>query len=110
MNASAPSLSISHRLARVTRPVVVAMAAVLVAVSPTAAHAPERIPIDFTNLSTDAEVCASYGFAIDVVEHGYGFLEVFTDASGDFTRAMLHLTVDYTLTGNGVTVRERDRK
>jgi hypothetical protein len=110
MNTSVAKLTPGSRLLRPIGTVVTALAMVLAFVAPSAAATPERLPIDFTHVSTDSEVCASIGVTIDVVEHGYGFIEIFTDAAGAITSAVLHLTVDYTMTANGITIRQRDRK
>jgi hypothetical protein len=58
----------------------------------------------------DSEVCASapWEFDVNATQHEYGFFEIFTDKSGNFVRATVHLNYDAWISANGKTIVERD--
>jgi hypothetical protein len=90
----------------------VALAAfgLLVLAAPAAAMPPQHTSFDFTDSFVDTEVCAAAPWQFDVTatEHGYGLVEVFFDANGDFVRGVVHLHLGFTISANGITLVERD--
>ena len=58
----------------------------------------------------DADVCAAapWGFDVDVVQHEYGFFDVFFDQEGNTTKAIAHFNYEATISANGNTIVERD--
>ena len=77
------------------------------------AHAdqPDRFEYEFFEEFVDTEVCAAEPWQFDVhaTEHGYGFVEIFFDADGNFVRGIDHLNLDFTISANGITLTERDQ-
>jgi hypothetical protein len=95
----------------ITRGLAVGAVAVMsvVAFSPAAgATSPESGTFNFTDAFTDPDVCASSGFVVSVVQHEYGFYNVFFNRAGDFVEAIVHQNYDATISANGKTIRERD--
>jgi hypothetical protein len=89
----------------------VATAALIAGVTaaPAAATPPSHGVFEESNTFVDAEYCADWGFAFDVVHHESGDFAIYTDTSGNFIKAIVHVDVSYTLTANGRSLIERDR-
>src|SRR5260221_642390 len=71
---------------------------------------PFRGTFGFTESFVDNEVCAAapWGFDVSVMEHEFGFFEIFSDQNGDFSKAIVHNNYDATISANGITIVERD--
>jgi hypothetical protein len=103
-------LSMRQRLRMLAVASAVGVASLAVA-GPALARSPERFEFDFREAFTDTEVCAAepWGFDVEATEHSFGFVEVFTDGNGEFTRAIVHRNLDFTISANGITLQERDQ-
>ena len=88
----------------------VALVAALAAAMPAGATQPSRGTFDSTDSFTDTEVCAAapWGFDVFVLEHEYGFFDVFFDKQGNVVKVIVHNNYDATITANGKTIHERD--
>ncbi len=89
---------------------VVALAAALAAAVPASASTPERGHYDDLTTFVDPDVCAPapWGFDVSVIQHEYGFYEVFLNADGSFAKAIVHRNYDAWISANGNTIVERD--
>ena len=90
-----------------------AAAMLAVAAGAPAASAGKPFKRSFDNgfeVFVDPDVCAAapWGFDVDVVQHEYGFFDVFSDQDGNFVRAGVHFNYDATISANGNTIVERD--
>lgn len=58
----------------------------------------------------DPDVCAAapWGFDVNVVQHEYGFFDVFFNQDGSDAKAVVHQNYDATISANGKTIVERD--
>ena len=58
----------------------------------------------------DPDVCAAapWGFAVNVVQHEFGFFDVFFNQDGSFAKVIVHNNYDATISANGKTIVERD--
>jgi hypothetical protein len=83
----------------------------VLAVGTVHADQPERFEYEFFDEFVDTEVCAAEPWQFDVhaTEHGYGSVEIFFDADGNFVRGIDHLNLDFTISANGITLTERDQ-
>jgi hypothetical protein len=71
---------------------------------------PFRGSFDDTQVFVDSEVCAAapWGFDVNVVQHEYGFFDVFFNQDGSFAKLISHVNYDATISANGKTIVERD--
>jgi hypothetical protein len=72
---------------------------------------PFRGSFDDTLAFVDSEVCAAapWGFDVNVVQHVYGFFEVFSfNPDGSEAEGRVHINYDATISANGKTIVERD--
>ena len=77
--------------------------------APASALPPTQGEFEVNDTFVDPEYCADWGFAFDVVHHETVSWAVYRDNDGDFTKAIVHADVRYTLTANGKALVERDR-
>jgi hypothetical protein len=94
----------STRIALVAAVVVGALASATAA----SADKPTRGTFDDTVVFVDDEVCAAYGFDVHVVQHEFGFFDIYANRDGSFAKAKVHQNYDATITANGKTLVERD--
>jgi hypothetical protein len=80
------------------------------ATAPADAATPDRGYYDVTESFVDTQVCAAtpWGFDVAVIQHEYGFYDVFTDKSGEVSYVLVHQNYDATISANGHTIIERD--
>jgi hypothetical protein len=72
---------------------------------------PFRGSFDDTQVYVDSEVCAAapWGFDVNVVQHTYGFFEIFSfNPDGSEASGLAHINLDATISANGKTIVERD--
>ena len=63
---------------------------------------PKHVSFKFTDSFVGRDTCAAArGDSTSTTEHGYGFVEVFYDANGDFLRSVVHLHLGFTISANG---------
>lgn len=70
-----------------------------------------RGSFDRTELFVDSEICAAapWGFDVNVVQHEYGFFEIFSfNPDGSEAKGRVHINHDATISANGKTIVERD--
>ena len=96
-------------LTRVLLVGVISVAALLF-VGAASAAAPLRGSFDNTDVFVDPDVCAAapWGFDVNVVQHEFGFFDVFFNADGSFAKVIVHNNYDATISANGKTIVERD--
>jgi hypothetical protein len=82
--------------------------AALAFASTAAADKPIRGTFDDTVVFVDTEVCAAYGFDVHVVQHEFGFFDIWSNKDGSFKKAEVHQNYDATISANGKTIVERD--
>jgi len=71
---------------------------------------PVRVPFDVGGVFVDSEVCAAapWGFDVSVVDHFYGWDELFFNQDGSLAKVVAHVDYDATMSANGKTIVERD--
>jgi len=75
--------------------------------TPAAATPPDRGYFSFSEEGVDpAGTTCTFPVHFSQVE--YGFFDVFVDQDGNFTRAIVHMNYDGTISANGHTLVERD--
>lgn len=86
------------------------LAGALFLAGPASAATPSRGTFDDTQVFVDPDVCAAapWGFDVHVVQHEYGFFDVFFNQDGSFAKALVHMNYDATISANGKTIMERD--
>jgi hypothetical protein len=77
--------------------------------APASALPPRQGQFEVNEAFVDAEYCADWGFAFDVVHHEIVAWAVYRDTDGDFAKAIVHADIQYNLSANGRTLFERDR-
>ena len=92
------------------RKLLVALGACAVVGSGSTAHAdgPERFSYDFDDEFVDTESCAPWGFDIHAVQREHGDVTIYLDADGNFVRGVNHITLEFTISANGLALTERD--
>jgi len=72
------------------------------------ASTPFKGTFDDTEVFVDSDYCAAWGFDVHVVQHEFGFFEVFFNQDGTFAKLTRHVKYDALISANGKTLVERD--
>jgi hypothetical protein len=105
VSRSGPISVLLRRLAIAGGVLVVAMTAPAVA----SATPPTSFTFDDSFTGVDPDVCAAYGFDVNVVYHQYGIVRTFYASDGAVTQSVAQVNEDVTLSANGKMLVERDR-
>jgi hypothetical protein len=98
-----------HHVKRLSLIGAVLVAALLFA-GAASATTPFRGSFDDVDVFIDSDVCAAapWGFDVHVVQHEFGFFDVFFNQDGSFAKLIRHVNYDATISANGTTLVERD--